>query len=461
MPQALRWLRAFARRISGPLTPLRKLEAAISHANRHRARLAPALEHLRFVFRAASQGIPSDNLEVPDSLTLGEERVRSLCAQVKLFPRLRERVQAVITLADSADSELDLAEELHAYLASGGEGSIREDAVLEVARLYFFFPHARDMFWEFPLFSPLFELALGSRNRDGRSGRVPARFGDYLDPAASPALKLVCDGTCYYCTHRALPPQVGVYGVAVLDPSRPEQVYQALKPPLLVVEVGLHGVPMIDPEDGRMLATVAAMRLQLARATGYVACPVSFRDNLALRPNGFRILVRGQEVASGEFLTGYALAVPHGRVADGRHPSGFSQDFPAFHDPTEDVTAYWVAGPERKRAQRYGYRLLTPDEVIVRHLELVLRKYAYELFTLEELKWLLDELHSTDPLLVEALPDTLSLLELHRVMQHLMREGVSLKPLQDVLRRLLDFGKLTHDPVMLAEMVRKAMAQHL
>jgi Flagellar biosynthesis pathway, component FlhA len=93
----------------------------------------------------------------------------------------------------------------------------------------------------------------------------------------------------------------------------------------------------------------------------------------------------------------------------------------------------------------------------VRHLELVLRKYSYELFTLEELKWLLDELHSTDPLLVEALPETLTLLELHRVIQHLMREGVPLRPLQDVLRRLLDFGKLTHDPVMLAEMVRKAL----
>lgn len=449
--------RALVGRVLGRKSPRRALEGAIAHAGRMRDRIHPALEHLRFTLWASSQGIPADNLEVPPLFALGEDRVRALTAQLRLFPRLRERVQAVIAMADAAEAELALAEELLAYLKSGGTGDIREAVPRDVAMLFAFFPHARDMFWEFPLFAPLFELATGTPSREGAS-RIPVRFRDYLtSPEAAPPL-LTCDGTCTYCTHRALPPQVGVYGLELPDPSRPEHVYRALKPPMLVVEVGLHGVPMIDPEEGRMLATVAAMRLQLAKATGYVACPVTFKDNLALRPNGFRILVHGHEVASGEFLMGYSLAVPHGRVADGRVPVGFPQDFPAFHDPEETVEAYWVTGPERKRAQRYGYQLLTPDETVVRHLELVLRKHAYELFTLEELKWLLDELHSTDPLLVESLPDMLSLLELHRVLQHLMREGVPLRPLQDVLRRLLDFGKLTHDPVMLAEMVRKALA---
>lgn len=454
---AVQGLKAFARRIVGREMPVHALEAAIAHATRMRARIQLPLEHLRFALWASSQGIPADNLEVPASFTLGEERVRALTAQLRLFGRLRERVQAVLALADSADAELEVAEELLVYLKSGGKGEVRRAFPREVAMLYAFFPHARDMFWEFPLFAPLFERDM-ARPAVQDAGGVPLRFRDYLEtPEAAPAM-LECDGTCTYCTHRALPPQVGVYGVEVLDPARPEHVYQALKPPMLLVEVGLHGVPLIDPDSGPMLATVAAMRFQLAKATGYVACPVTFKDNLALRPNGFRILVRGQEVASGEFLMGYSLAVPYGRVADGRIPHGFAQDFPAFHDPEESLEAYWVAGPEIRRAQRFGYRLLSPEEVVVRHLELVLRKYAYELFTLEELKWLLDELHSTDPLLVEALPETLTLLELHRVIQHLMREGVSLRPLQDVLRRLLDFGKLTHDPVMLAEMVRKAMA---
>jgi hypothetical protein len=441
----------------GRHTPLYALEAAIAHAKATRARIHPALEHLRFALWASSQGIPADNLDVPDSFVLGEERMRALTAQLRLFSRLRVRVQAVLALSDAADAELEVAEDLHAYLKAGGTGEIREAVPREVAMLYAFFPHARDMFWEFPLFAPLFELAMGGPVTDHPASRIPQRFQDFLESADDLPPLLECDGTCTYCTHRALPPQVGVYGVEIPDPARPEHVYQALKPPMLLVEVGLHGVPMIEPEEGRMLATVAAMRLQLAKSTGYVACPVTFKDNLSLRPNGFRIMVRGQEVASGEFLMGYSLAVPHGRVADGRSPHGFPQDFPAFHDPEESLEAFWVAGPERKRAQRFGYRLLSPDEVVVRHLELVLRKYSYELFTLEELKWLLDELHSTDPLLVEALPETLTLLELHRVIQHLMREGVPLRPLQDVLRRLLDFGKLTHDPVMLAEMVRKAL----
>ncbi len=451
-------LRAMARRLMGSHTPLYALESALAHAQGMRERVHPALEHLRFALWASSQGIPADNLEVPGSFVLGEAQVRALTAQLRLFSRLRVRVQAVLALADAADAELEVASELHAYLKSGGAGEIREAVPREVAMLYAFFPHARDMFWEFPLFAPLFELAMGGSAAGMPAGYIPQRFQDFLVPLdAEPAL-LECDGTCAYCTHRALPPQVGVYGVEIPDLARPEHVYQALKPPMLLVEVGLHGVPMIEPEEGRMLATVAAMRLQLARSTGYVACPVTFKDNLSLRPNGFRILVRGLEVAAGEFLMGYSLAVPHGRVADGRTPSGFPQDFPSFHDPEQSLEAFWVAGPERKRALRYGYRLLSPDEVVVRHLELVLRKYSYELFTLEELKWLLDELHSTDPLLVEALPETLTLLELHRVIQHLMREGVPLRPLQDVLRRLLDFGKLTHDPVMLAEMVRKALA---
>lgn len=358
MSHPLRWLRALAGLMGRQPQPHGSLEAAIALARAMRSCIHPSLEHLRFALWAASQGVPADNLEVPDSLMLGEERMRALTAQVRLFPRLRERVQAVLALSDAAEEELAVAEDLLVYLRAGGEGVFREDATSEVAQLFDFFPHARDMFWEFPLFSPLFELSLGVPHPDRR---VPARFKDYLAPVASAVPALVCDGTCYYCTHRALPPQVGVYGVEVLDPSRPEQVYQALKPPMLIVEVGLHGVPMIDPEEGRMLATVAAMRLQLARASGYVACPVTFKDNLALRPNGFRILVRGQEVVSGEFLSGYSLAVPHGRIADGRAPAGFAQDFPAFHDPDDTVPALWVAGPERKRAQRYGYRLLSSE----------------------------------------------------------------------------------------------------
>lgn len=448
-------LKSFARRLLGRETPLSALEAAIARAQGMRARIQPALEHLRFALWASSQGIPADNLEVPESFVLGEERVRNLTAQLRMFPRLRERVQAVLAMADAADAELELAIDLHAYLKSGGAGQMRDGVPLDVATLYHFFPHARDMFWEFPLFAPLFELSLEPPKT--RATRIPARFREYLDASEAMPPELECDGTCTYCTHRALPPQVGVYGIEIPDPTHPEDVYQAIKPPMLLVEVGLHGVPMIDPEEGQMLSVVAAMRLQLAKATGYVACPVTFKDNLSLRPNGFRILVKGQEVDSGEFLRGYSLAVPYGRVADGRTLNGFPQEFPALHAQDETVEAYWVAGPERKRARRYGYHLLSPEDVIAAHLERVLRRYAYELFTLEELKWLLDDLHSTDPLLVEALPETLTLLELHRVIQHLMREGVSLRPLPDVLRRLLDFGKLTHDPVMLAEMVRKAL----
>lgn len=451
-------LRTLAQRILGRPSPVQALAAAIRHAHHSRQRLHAALEHLRFALWASELGIPADNLDVPDSFTLGAERMRALTAQLRLFPRLRERVQAVLAMADAADAELALAEDLHAYLKDGGAGDVRPSVPQEVAALYAFFPHARDMFWEFPLFAPLFELVLdGAAAESEARRRIPQRFQDFLEPQDGSSSLLECEGTCTYCTHRALPPQVGVYGLEMLDPAHVEDVYQALRPPMLLVEVGLHGVPMIDPEEGQMLAKVAAMRLQLAWATGYVACPVTFKDNLSLRPNGFRILVRGQEAASGEFLMGYSLAVPEGRAADGRIPCGFSQDFPSFQDPEETVEAFWVSGPELRRARRFGYRLLSPDEAVVRHLELVLRKHAHELFTLEELKWLLDELHSSDPLLVEALTEQLTLLELHRVLQHLMREGVPFRPLQDVLRRLLDFGKLTHDPVMLAEMVRKAM----
>ncbi|GEM_PF-3592226 len=464
-----RGLPGLASRLWGGTPGLHALSEAIAHAAGMRAGLHPALEHLRFALWASSQDIPADDLEVPGTFALGQDRLRALTAQLRLFSRLRERVQAVIALADSADTELAVASELLDYLKAGGVGEIRSETPAEVARLFAFFPHARDMFWDFPLLAPLFELALGGsvagdpRSAGNERSRIPLRFRDYLEPVDAAPAMLSCDGMCLYCAHRQPPPQVGVYGLEVLDPARPEHVYQAIKPPMLVVEVGLHGVSMIEPEAGPMLASVAAMRLQLAKATGYVACPVVFNDNLSLRPNGFRILVHGHEVAAGEFLMGYALAVPDERatdvrVADERAPHGFAQDFPAFHEARETLSALWVAGPELRRAKAAGYRLLSPDEVVVRHLELVLRKHAHDLFTLEELKWLLDELHSTDPLLVEALPDMLTLLDLHRVIQHLMREGVPLRPIQGVLRRLLDFGKLTHDPVMLAEMVRKALA---
>jgi len=236
--------------------------------------------------------------------------------------------------------------------------------------------------------------------------------------------------------------------------ERPEEL---LALDVMELEVGFELVPLVEPVDaaagGDLVEHIRALRRQLAREMGFIAPPIHIRDNLRLRPNEYVILVKGTEVARGELRAGAWLAINPGTVAT--PVEGVPTREPAF-----GLDALWVSGAERERAEFAGYTVVDGASVVVTHLTEIVRQHAYELLGRQEVQQLLDGVARTRPKVVEELvPHQLSLGGVQKVLQGLLREGVSIRDLLTVLETLADHAPRTKDPEVLTEHVRQALGR--
>jgi flagellar biosynthesis protein FlhA len=226
----------------------------------------------------------------------------------------------------------------------------------------------------------------------------------------------------------------------------------ALDPLELAIGFGL--VPMVDKNaGGTLLSRVSTIRRQIASELGMVIPPVRIRDDVALDSHEYVIRVRGTEVARGGLMAGHHLAMDPGDAL-GQLP-GIPTTEPAFGLP-----AVWVAEAGRAEAEALGWTVVDGESVVVTHLTESIRSQAAELLTRQETRHLLDQLKETNAAVVdEVVPDVLSLGEVQRVLQALLREGVSIRDLGGVLEAIGDKARLTRDPAMLAEYARQALGR--
>jgi flagellar biosynthesis protein FlhA len=242
------------------------------------------------------------------------------------------------------------------------------------------------------------------------------------------------------------------------DLKNPETVMKMIGVPPLTLELGLDLVPLVDPAlGGELMDRVVPMRVNIAMDMGFIMPGIQFKDNLNLRPNTYSILVKQNQVATGELLVGYMLAIQQNITDTSEELVGFPTTEPAFGKP-----AVWVAGAEAQRASQLGYLVQDPTNVLIAHLDEVVRSHASEILSREEVQIMLNKVREKAPTTVkELVPDKMELGEVQRVLQNLLKERVSIRDMATILEKLSDFSKMVKDPFILTELVRATMSRQI
>ncbi|MCK5009710.1 MAG: flagellar biosynthesis protein FlhA, partial [Deltaproteobacteria bacterium] len=235
-----------------------------------------------------------------------------------------------------------------------------------------------------------------------------------------------------------------------------EQVEALLPLDLLELEVGYGLIPLVDTEQGgELLERVKSIRRQLALDMGVIVPPMHIRDNLQLKPNQYSIIIKGVEIAGGELMPGYCLAMNPGDVK--AEIEGIPTKEPAFGIP-----ALWVGEKDKEKAQIAGYTVVDLSTVIATHISEVLKIHAYELLGRQEVQALVDNLAIERPKVIEELiPNLLSLGAIQKVLQNLLREQVSIRDLLTIVETLADYAPITKNTDILTEYVRQRLARSI
>lgn len=239
-------------------------------------------------------------------------------------------------------------------------------------------------------------------------------------------------------------------------PEPRESVEELLRIDPLEVEIGYGLIPLVDTsQGGDILERITLIRRQLALELGIVVPPIRVRDNIQLEPSHYRIKIRGMEITEGELLVRHYLAMDTGMVE--KPLRGIKTKDPAFGLP-----AIWIKEEEREEAEKAGYMVAGASSVFITHLTEIIRSHAYELLGRQEVKNLLDNLQQDYPAVVEELiPNLLSLGEVQKVLQSLLRERVSIRDLLTILETLADWATQTKNIDILTEYVRQSLARSI
>jgi flagellar biosynthesis protein FlhA len=253
------------------------------------------------------------------------------------------------------------------------------------------------------------------------------------------------------------PPTAGAAAAAAAE-KKPAQdsVEDMLKLDELSLEVGYGLVALVDKnQGGQLLARVKALRQNLAQQLGFIVPPIHITDNVRLKPKEYSIALRGVEIARWELHQDNLLAISSEGTP--RPLPGLATKEPAF-----GVAAVWIAPALQNQALASGYAVVDQTSVLATHLAEVVKQHAYELLSRQETKRLLDRLAESHPKLVEELvPKILSLGEVQKVLQQLLREQVSIRDLSTILETLLDLAPTNKNPVLLVEAARQALSRAL
>jgi flagellar biosynthesis protein FlhA len=238
------------------------------------------------------------------------------------------------------------------------------------------------------------------------------------------------------------------------DKKAPERLQDLLAVEALEVEVGYGLLPLIEIEKGGELpGRVTALRRQIASDLGVVLPSVHLRDNLRLDANAYRVLLRGMEIGKGSAWPDRLMALD---------PAGGTPDLDGIRgqDPAFGLPAVWIAQADRPRAEALGHTLVDAASVLTTHLAEILRRNAHELVGRQEVQELLAVCAKEAPKLVEdAVPGSVTLGDLVRVVRGLLREGISVRDLRTILEAVADAAPRSKETPWLVEQARRRLAR--
>lgn len=238
-----------------------------------------------------------------------------------------------------------------------------------------------------------------------------------------------------------------------LDEMRkPENIYSLLAVDPIEVEFGYNIIPLADVnQGGDLLDRVVMIRRQCAMDLGMVVPMIRLRDNISLKPNEYKIKIKGIEAAKGELRCDHFLVM---------NPTGGPLNIDGMEtlEPAFGLPAKWIAQDKKEIAEMMGYTVVDASSVLATHLTEVVKSYAHELLGRQEVKNLIDNLKEQYPSLIEELiPKVISLGEIQKVLSNLLKENIPIRDMVTILETLGDYAVLTKDTDMLTEYVRQRL----
>lgn len=236
--------------------------------------------------------------------------------------------------------------------------------------------------------------------------------------------------------------------------KEPENVMSLISVEPMEIEIGYGLIALADESSGGdLLQRIASVRRQCAIEMGIVVQPIRIRDNLQLRTNQYVIKIRGSAAASGELMASMLLCMD---------PTNESIEMPGIKttEPTFGLAAVWINKVQREEAEIKGLTVVDPVTVMVTHLTETIKLHSHELLGRQEVKMIIDSLKEKYAAVVEELiPDLLTIGEVQKVMQNLLKEKVPVKDMVTILESLADNARSTRDVELLTEYVRFALAR--
>lgn len=231
---------------------------------------------------------------------------------------------------------------------------------------------------------------------------------------------------------------------------KPENVASLLQVDPIELEFGYGIIPLADMnQGGDLLDRVVLIRRQIAIELGTVVPMIRLRDNIQLNPNQYIIKIKGIQVSEGEILFDHYMAMNPGYVEE--EITGIPTYEPSFNLP-----AIWITESQRERAESLGYTVVDPPSIIATHLTEVIRSHINELLTRQDVQNLVNNIQESNQTLIsELVPKLLSIGEIQKVLQNLLREQISIRDLVSILETLADYAPSTRDIDVLTEYVRQ------
>ncbi|MCI9443172.1 MAG: flagellar biosynthesis protein FlhA [Oscillospiraceae bacterium] len=231
-------------------------------------------------------------------------------------------------------------------------------------------------------------------------------------------------------------------------------VYTLLSVDPIEMEFGYSLIPMVDESSGgKLISRIVIFRRQYAQDMGFVIPSIRFHDSSALGTNQYVVKIKGEEVARGEILVDYYLAL------EPSNPTGEIDGIETV-EPAYGIPSRWILPENKEMAEIYGYTVIDPLSVMQTHLSEVVRSHAYELMGRAEVIQLVENLKRSSPELVEeAVPAMLSYANLEKILRNLLREGVPIRDLGTILETAVDALATTKDLDMVTENIRAALSR--
>jgi flagellar biosynthesis protein FlhA len=240
------------------------------------------------------------------------------------------------------------------------------------------------------------------------------------------------------------------------EARKPESILSLLNVEPIEIEFGYSIIPLADADrGGDLLDRVVMIRRQCAMEMGIIIPSIRLRDNIQLGPSEYVVKIKGVEVARGEVMISHYLAMNTGGAEE--EVEGIPTVEAAFGMP-----ALWVDEKTREKAEMSGYTVVDPPTVIATHLTEIIKKHAHELLGRQQVQMILDNMRSSNPVLVEeVVPKLISIGNLQKVLANLLRESISIRDMVTILETIGDYAPVTNDVEMLTEYVRQSLKRSI